>query len=267
MPEGPEVKIASDFLNNTFEKQVIIKVEVLTEYFEKKYFEVFQSLRESLIGKEFHSFTIGKNTFIKLNHNSFYNYHLGMTGSWIESHKKHCHFKISSEKNTLYFMDVRKFGNHKIVNQETLLKNYNIAFDSLNKDYNLKEHFKFLKNKINTSKNICTILMNQKYFPGVGNYIKSEVLFANKIHPQTNWGMLNDRKINLLLQSTKEIMYDSYLHGGAELKDFKNPFNKSEFTLKVYGQNFDPQGNKIEKTTTKDQRSTWWSPKIQKLKI
>ena len=68
-----------------------------------------------------------------------------MTGSWIESHKKHCHFKISSEKNTLYFMDVRKFGNHKIVNQETLLKNYNIAFDSLNKDYNLKEHFKFLK--------------------------------------------------------------------------------------------------------------------------
>ena len=267
MPEGPEVKIASDFLNNTFEKQVIIKVEVLTEYFEKKYFEVFQSLRESLIGKELHSFTIGKNTFIKLNHNSFYNYHLGMTGSWIKSHKKHCHFKISSEKNTLYFMDVRKFGNHKIVNQETLLKNYNIAFDSLNIDYNLKEHFKFLKNKINTSKNICTILMNQKYFPGVGNYIKSEVLFANKIHPETNWGMLNDRKINLLLQSTKEIMYDSYLHGGAELKDFKNPFNKSEFGLKVYSQNFDPQGNKIEKTTTKDQRSTWWSPKIQKLKI
>ena len=114
MPEGPEVKIASDFLNNTFEKQVIIKVEVLTEYFEKKYFEVFQSLRESLIGKELHSFTIGKNTFIKLHHNSFYNYHLGMTGSWMESHKKHCHFKISSEKKTLYFMDVRKFGNHKL---------------------------------------------------------------------------------------------------------------------------------------------------------
>ena len=84
MPEGPEVKIASDFLNNTFEKQVIIKVEVLTEYFEKKYFEVFQSLRESLIGKELHSFTIGKNTFIKLNHNSFYNYHLGMTKAKIK---------------------------------------------------------------------------------------------------------------------------------------------------------------------------------------
>ena len=46
---------------------------------------------------------------------------------------------------------------------------------------------------------------------------------SNKIHPETNWGMLNDRKINLLLQSTKEIMYDSYLHGGAELKDFKKP--------------------------------------------
>ena len=59
-------------------------------------------------------------------------------------------------------------------------------------------------------------------------------------------------------------MQRSYLSGGAELKDFKNPFNTSIFKLKVYGKKEDEFGNIIKSITTSDQRKSWYCPKIQK---
>jgi formamidopyrimidine-DNA glycosylase len=66
--------------------------------------------------------------------------------------------------------------------------------------------------------------MDQKYFPGVGNYIKSESLYSSKIHPEEKWGNLHeDMRINLI-KNIQRVMNNSYKSGGAELKDFKNPF-------------------------------------------
>jgi formamidopyrimidine-DNA glycosylase len=59
-------------------------------------------------------------------------------------------------------------------------------------------------------------------------------------------------------------MQRSYISGGAELKDFKNPFHVSEFELKVYGKKEDENGNEIISTTTSDQRKSWYCPNVQK---
>ena len=61
MPEGPEVKIASDFLNDTFKNKKISKVEALTPYFREKYNDLISHLTRYLIGSSISSFTIGKN--------------------------------------------------------------------------------------------------------------------------------------------------------------------------------------------------------------
>ena len=60
MPEGPEVKIASDFLNDTFKNKKISKVEALTPYFREKYNDLISHLTRYLIGSSISSFTIGK---------------------------------------------------------------------------------------------------------------------------------------------------------------------------------------------------------------
>jgi len=267
MPEGPEVKIMSDYLNAFFLNNQIVKIECLSEYFEKKYQDVLINLEKYLIGKKIMSFTIGKNTFIKLNKKLYYRYHLGMTGSWINSYKKHCHLKISTYNSTLYFVDVRKFGKHNIINQQDIKELYKSEFDMLNKNYNYILHLKHLKSKIKSNKNICTVLMDQQKFPGIGNYIKSEVLFASKIHPDTNWGQLKHKEIQNILLNAEKIIKKSYVNGGAELKDFKNPLYNSMFELYVYGKENDPYGNEVSKKKTKDQRRTWWSPAVQKLKV
>jgi hypothetical protein len=44
MPEGPEVKIASTFYNEFFNGSKNIQFEILTEYYEAKYFSVFDAI-------------------------------------------------------------------------------------------------------------------------------------------------------------------------------------------------------------------------------
>ena len=109
-------------------------------------------------------------------------------------------------------------------------------------------------------------MMDQNYFPGVGNYIKSESLFESKIHPEEKWKNLNNENIVRLIRNTQKIMLSSYESGGAELKDFKNPFKKSKFKLKIYGKKYTPDNNLIINKKTSDQRKTWICLKTQKIK-
>ena len=60
-------------------------------------------------------------------------------------------------------------------------------------------------------------------------------------------------------------MWSSYTSGGAELKDFKNPFNSSKFKLKIYGKKYTENKNLVISKNTSDSRKTWFCSKQQKL--
>ena len=122
----------------------------------------------------------------------------------------------------------------RIITQAQFNEKFNSSHDLLNDSYCRKSHLDFLE-KINFKKSICSIIMDQKYFPGVGNYIKSEGLYISRIHPEEKWGNLSSKQKSLLINNLQKVMLDSYKSGGAELKDFKNPFNQSQFKLKIYG--------------------------------
>ena len=264
MPEGPEVKIASSYYNSFFDGAKNITFEILTEYYEKKYADVFDCVKQ-YHPKDFQAtFTIGKNIFLPLSNGQYFNFHLGMTGGWSENNIKHCHFKVSAEDRVLFFRDVRKFGKMRILNKEQIQQKHFNTYDFLNKDYDFDKHVKYLKQKVSQNKSVCSTLMDQSFFPGVGNYIKSEALYAAKLHPEKQWSKLSSKKIKELILATKHIMQNSYVSGGAELKDFKNPFHLSKFELKVYGKKEDEYGNEVISSTTSDQRKSWYCPKVQK---
>ena len=264
MPEGPEVKIASTYYNSFFENSKNIRFDILTNYYEKKYSEVFQTLNNYISTSFQPTLTIGKNIFIPLTNGQYFNFHLGMTGGWSEVNVKHCHFKVSSGSKVLFFKDVRKFGKMRILSADELEKKHFKEFDLLNQHYDYNKHQEYLKKKVSPNKSVCSTLMDQRFFPGVGNYIKSEALYAAKIHPEKKWGRLSSTKKKDLLNKTQAIMQSSYASGGAELKDFKNPFHTSDFELKVYGKKKDSHGFEIVSKLTSDQRKSWFCPKLQK---
>ena len=265
MPEGPEVKIASDYFNSFFNSSKSIKFEIISDYYYDKYQDVFKNIKDNL--RLFRpTYTIGKNIFLDLDNQDIFNFHLGMTGGWSKKNIKHCHFRVFDNKKELFFKDVRKFGKMRIITQTTKDEKFNPLFDILNPVYDYKKHVKSLREKIRDEKSICCLIMDQKYFPGVGNYIKSEGLYLSRIHPEEKWKNLKSRKINLLIKNLQKVMYASYKTGGAELKDFKNPFNQSEFKLRVYGKILTDKKNPVTSLLTSDSRKSWICKKSQKLK-
>ena len=264
MPEGPEVKIASDYFNEFFVASKKIEFEIISDYYYQKYCNVFNTISNNLeIFKP--TFTVGKNIFLELTNNEIFHFHLGMTGGWSSELIKHCHFRVFDGNNELFFRDIRKFGKMKIISKTQFNTKFNAKYDLLNKSYNIKKHLNYLEEKVNARKSICSTIMDQKFFPGVGNYIKSESLYTSKIHPEEKWGNLTrDMRIDLI-KNTKEVMKNSYKSGGAELKDFKNPFHSSKFTLNIYGKKHTKHNNSITSMTTSDSRKSWFCPKEQKL--
>jgi len=266
MPEGPEVKIASDYFNSFFKKSKSVKFEIISEYYSYKYYDIFKTIKDNLrLFKP--TYTIGKNIFIDLDNQEIFNFHLGMTGGWSKEHIKHCHFRVFNNKKELFFRDVRKFGKMKIISKSEQNEKFNPSFDILNSFYDFKKHVKFLREKIRDEKSICSLIMDQKYFPGIGNYIKSEGLYLTKVHPEEKWKNLKSRKINLLIKNLQQVMFASYKTGGAELKDFKNPFNESEFKLRIYGKKYTDKNNPVTPLLTSDARKSWICNKSQKLKV
>jgi formamidopyrimidine-DNA glycosylase len=60
-------------------------------------------------------------------------------------------------------------------------------------------------------------------------------------------------------------MIKSYHHGGAQLRDFKNPNISSSLKLNVYNKKT-VEGKKIIKKITSDNRISYWCPAKQKVK-
>jgi len=263
MPEGPEAKIVADFINKKLKNKTITKVSCVSDPYKKRFGQVTKEIKQFLPFKYQENKSIGKHTFIPLNKKTFFSYHLGMSGYWSTEINKHCHLKVETDQNfKIYFHDVRRFGNIKIINQEEINKKHNHQFDFLNHEVEIKEYEKYLL-KLNPNINICKVLMNQKHFPGVGNYLKAEILYDLKMSPHKKWGELSKTQIKLLCNSTKRIIRNSYIRGGGELKDFHNPESKSSLELKVYGKKEDAFKNKIKRELTPDKRTTWWCPDLQ----
>ena len=114
-----------------------------------------------------------------------------MTGGLSENYKKHCHFKITNKHTEIYILLIlENLGKLKLFHHKNFYEKYDNNFDSLNKNYNIEEHFDFLQKTIKPHQKICKILLNQKLFPGVGNYIKSETLYLSNIHPEQSWNLI-----------------------------------------------------------------------------
>ena len=266
MPEGPEVKIVADFLNKKLKNKTITDLNYCSNPYKKKYGELIKELNQFTPIKFEKVFCIGKASFLKIGKHHYFSYHLGMTGKWSEIKEKHSHLIIkTSDQDQLYFTDTRRFGNIKLLKEGDILKKYPKDRDLLNYNTSIKKNVDYLINNIHTDQEVCKVLLNQKYFCGVGNYLKSEILYHSKIHPHKRWSDLNRKEITNLCKFSREIMKKAYVSGGAELRDFKNPKKDSKLQLNAYGKKIDSKKRLIVNDITKDQRRTYWCPKIQKI--
>jgi formamidopyrimidine-DNA glycosylase len=270
MPEGPEVKTTTDFLS-TFKGKSFSSFAVLSGRYTKKggipndSVAVLPATIKSVDCKgKFIYFT-----FVCEDNSEYYMFStLGMTGMWSREKTKHSRFCIFfDDEDILYYNDIRNFGTLKFVKNKSDLdkKLKTLGPDVLNCNIDWQGfRNRFLKKH---NKTITECLMDQSVVCGIGNYLKSEILYSSKISPHR---LVKDITVNEwhdLYYNSLTIPQRSYKLGGATIKDYrKADGTKGSFSRRfaVYNCKTDPKNNIIIKETTKDKRSTYWVPEIQK---
>ena len=109
--------------------------------------------------------------------------------------------------------------------------------------------------------------MNQSIFGGCGNYIKAEALYKAKLSPHRKCDSLTDDEASELHAALQDIVWTSYKSNGATIATYRDANgNVGSYSSKfaVYGRKEDPLGNAVTSEETKDGRTTWWVPNVQR---
>ena len=178
-----------------------------------------------------------------------------MSGHWKyvekgEDMPKHVHMAFRSvTMGTLCLVDVRRFAKWKVV--EDWSKNRGPC--------PVKEHDEFLQNIENNlsrsafSKPICEILLDQRFFNGIGNYLRAEILYRASQDPfEEARKALSSNP--LITELCKRIPLEAYQLGGGQLKDWESPFKIPRFSFSQWIQCYGKSQKKVDGTG----RAIWY---------
>ncbi|XP_013389919.1 endonuclease 8-like 1 [Lingula anatina] len=196
MPEGPELHLASHFVNEVCKGRVfagpIVKSEVSTKNPDIPWPAEAYTISATSRGKEVRltltSTDTQKTKSKKPKPNESINilFRFGMSGKFqftaVNEMHKHAHlnfFTRDEPKQVLSFVDYRRFGRWEVTDSWGADRGPCVMF----------EYDKFRDNVLNNLKNaafnkpICEALLNQKFFNGIGNYLRAEILYRLGIPP------------------------------------------------------------------------------------
>ncbi|XP_073499643.1 endonuclease 8-like 3 isoform X2 [Phyllobates terribilis] len=78
--------------------------------------------------------------------------------------------------------------------------------------------------KMQGSRMLCDVLLDQAVLPGVGNIIKNEALFDSGLHPAFQAGLLTDKQVSHLVKMTRDftiLFYKCRKNGSALYKHYR----------------------------------------------
>jgi formamidopyrimidine-DNA glycosylase len=274
MPEGPEVNIIKDGLNHAIKNKVILDINLPTgSKFLKKTPDGYNEFKAELPLKCLEVKSKGKLIYFVFEKGWYLMCRLLMSGGWfLKAATKHNHcqmiYKNKEDTDSIWFVDPRHFGTLKWTNDKKILDAVldDIGPDFLNQKITEEEYLEKMKNKKNGKRKISTVMMDQSVFSGIGNYLKSEILYQAKVAPNSVVGNIPDDILKNILKITLEKIKRSYKAGGASIRDYsdiRGHEGEYSFTFAVYMRKKDHLGNKIIAEKTKDGRTSHWVPEIQ----
>jgi len=272
MPELPEVARTVQSLNNRIGKSTLKEIIILSgRYVRHGDPKGLDDLREALPAKIESINFYGKLIIFKVIGSDskprwIWNT-LGMSGGWRSEAVKHSHVELVTDKGSVFFTDPRNFGTIKIVSseEETRKKISSIGPNHLSTSIS-DDLFKSRISRYPQS-TIVEVLMNQNLIGGIGNYIKSEVLYRAGVSPHRSVHSITDDEFSRLNEETRRVVQSSYESRGASIHTFEGMDGEKGdfvFSFKVYGRKICEQGYDVVSEVTNDGRMTHWVPQIQK---
>ena len=277
MPEGPEVRVMTCNIRNliySMDKPELISVEVIQESFKKRCTNLDKFQRSTV--KEVNA--KGKFTYIRLHNGTCIGITYGMTGNIRiddegscepEPLDRHLVVKFTHSNGVFYYHSTRHFGYIKLLTDAEL----NLKLASLGPDIldlnplSMEQVVKIWRSK--PKANITNVLLtHQNLISGIGNYIKSEIMYRAHVYPFATVDKLTDETLYKLYLEARTVANLAFTDGGASLYTYTDlSGDKSDLTFKlklqVYGKDTDPEGRVVAKIQTPDKRTTHWVSEIQ----
>tara|TARA_Y100001968_G_scaffold27763_1_gene21606 strand:+ start:937 stop:1770 length:834 start_codon:yes stop_codon:yes gene_type:complete len=227
MPEGPEIRRAADRIS-----KVLVGKEIIESNF---YYERIKEKEEIVKNKNIKEITTkGKAMLIRfMNDWSMYS-HNQLYGRWTVNLNT---TKIKSKRALRVFIKTKK---HAVrlwsatdidliptskENEHPFLKK--IGPDVLNESCSYELIEERLMSKNFYKKKASTLMLDQSVFAGLGNYLRSEILFDAKIHPDDRPFDLDKTRITQWAKSIKDISRLAYLTGGFTVSKSFSDKNKA----------------------------------------
>ena len=227
MPEGPEIRRSADRIS-----RVLIGEEILESNF---YYERIKDKEKKVKNKNIKEITTrGKAILIRFKNNWTMYSHNQLYGKWTVN------LNTTKIESTRALRVVFKTKNHTVrlwsatnidllptseENQHSFLKK--LGPDILNESCNFELIEKRLILKRHQKKKASTLMLDQTVFAGLGNYLRSEILFDAKIHPDDRPFDLDKTKITQWAKSIKEISTLAYKTGGFTVSRSTADMNKA----------------------------------------
>jgi endonuclease-8 len=296
MPEIVEVKKYAQLIKKYLVDTNITEINILDgRYKNKGPFDLYKEIKKMLPIKIIDVKTKGKLIYFILENNFFILNTLGLTGGWCFQKKNennyifpklsyendnykdkstdHINVEFKNKLGSLFFFDTLSFGTIKIIDNDLelnkKLKSLGPDFMDNSTDFNVfKENI--LKKK-NLKKSIGNVIVDQKTISGLGNYLRSDILWLCNISPIKHVDKLTDQELNLIYKNAKFLVWSEYNYNkGIKLgyikKTDKLPKNYDR-NFFVYMQEYDIYGNKVETLELfegSQKRFIHWVPKLQK---
>jgi endonuclease VIII-like 1 len=250
MPELAEIRIMSDYINGGLRGKKIVAA------FDVKKGNIPEKV-ESFNGGKMTAESRGKELFLKMDDGTLISCFMGMSGSWLWTEtskweeRKFTRLRLDADDGTsllmwgLYMGPKWKIGGFNGKRGPDPTRDFDAFRDNV---------MSSLKNKV-FSKPICEMLLDQKYFNGIGNYLRSTILYyldVDPFQPARDCILSNP----IILDLCRDVPLKAYSLNGGQLQDWSNPFgaDPEEFRKWVFYQ----KGYAIKDSNG---RTFWFHPK------
>ena len=254
MPEGPEISYMTHVYHNKFKNTMLEDIEILGgRYSRHPLPDHFSSCKEKLPSLIIGIYNKGKFIYMRLKDNYIIGIKLNFA-HLIEKNEKHSNIRFKTSKGDFYIEDKRNFGTIVFPDKESLKESLSkIGPDLIHESISFDEFNQVLLKHPRTK--IGHFLIEQKYFSGVGNYIRSEVLYESCISP---FRLVGDLSIEEKERLFKDLIH--IIHKALELLIKSN----RKYTLKIYQKKTTPKGEDIKAERLECNRNIYWVPSSQK---
>ena len=203
MPEGPEIHRAADKIRKALEGKVIEDIEITLPQFSGREHD-FLGKTVNKVEARGKALLIHFDTFVMYSHNQLY-------GRWTVNLKtteprkwnRSLRVALTTDKHTCRLWsatDILLLEPWELSGHPYLAK---LGPDVVIEETTIQDLIEHMNQKTYRRRRLKTLLLDQGFFAGIGNYLRSEVLFTSGLHP--------DRTVSSLSNKEKEKLAEQAL--------------------------------------------------------